>query len=367
MVVESSAVEVRLEKLGFSYPGADAPTLIDIDLQLKAQQFIVLVGESGCGKSTLLRLLAGLERPTSGRIHFDEREVTHLEPKARDVAMVFQSYALYPHMTVAENLGFPLRVGGAKTPAIHARVQEIATMLGLDELLQRQPSELSGGQRQRVAIGRAMVRQPSVFLFDEPLSNLDANLRSQMRAELAARHQQLGVTTVYVTHDQVEAMTLADRIALLREGRIEQFDTPQGCFERPKTAYVASFFGQPPATLLSASLSGDHVQIGPTRLPVDVPLVRDSGDVIIGLRSHALQPQVGGPLAMLVNEREYTGAEMRLHGHLENNDQAKLSVTVGSDDLSIQRGERLELGLAPESLLVFDAQTEQTLRKDHGA
>ena len=173
----------------------------------------MLVGESGCGKSTLLRLLAGLERPTQGEIFFDERDVSRLEPKARDVAMVFQSYALYPHMTVGENLGFPLKVGGVAKADRAARVQEIGSMLGLADLLERLPAELSGGQRQRVAIGRAMVRQPSIFLFDEPLSNLDANLRSQMRAELAARHQELGVTTVYVTHDQVEAMTLGSSSA----------------------------------------------------------------------------------------------------------------------------------------------------------
>ena len=367
MVTQPHAVGVQLKRLGFAYPGADEPTLTDIDLAISAKEFVVLVGESGCGKSTLLRLLAGLERPTQGEIFFDERDVSRLEPKARDVAMVFQSYALYPHMTVGENLGFPLKVGGVAKADRAARVHEIGSMLGLADLLERLPAELSGGQRQRVAIGRAMVRQPSIFLFDEPLSNLDANLRSQMRAELAARHQELGVTTVYVTHDQVEAMTLADRIVLLRGGRIEQFDTPEGCFERPRTAYVASFFGQPPATLLSASLHGDHVRVGSTSLPLDVPLVRDTGDVIVGLRSHALQPATGGPIAMRVSEREYTGAELRLHGHIEGHDEAKLSVTVGADQVAIGRGERLELSLAPQSLLVFDAQTEQTLRSDHGA
>jgi ABC-type sugar transport system ATPase subunit len=367
MVSDASAVEVQLSDLSFSYPGATTPTLSSINLHLKAQQFIVLVGESGCGKSTLLRLLAGLERPTSGSIHFDGRDVTRLEPKARDVAMVFQSYALYPHMSVAENLGFPLKVGKSKPEAIRQRVEAISDMLGLAELLDRLPSELSGGQRQRVAIGRAMVRQPSVFLFDEPLSNLDANLRSQMRAELAARHHQLGVTTVYVTHDQVEAMTLADHIALLRDGQVEQFDTPQGCFERPQTAYVAGFFGQPPATLLSGCLNGRQVQIGTTQLQLDVPLTRTVGDVIVGLRSHALRPEPGGPLSMRITEREYTGAEVRLHGHLSEDPQAKLSVTLNTDQDTAQRGESLQLNLAPKSLLVFDADTERTLRTDHGA
>ena len=214
MVTQHHAVGVQLKRLGFAYPGADEPTLTDIDLEISAKEFVVLVGESGCGKSTLLRLLAGLERPTQGEIFFDERDVSRLEPKARDVAMVFQSYALYPHMTVGENLGFRSKSAVSPKRTGQLSVQEIGSMLGLADLLERLPAELSGGQRQRAAIGRAMVRQPSIFLFDEPLSNLDANLRSQMRAELAARHQELGVTTVYVTHDQVEAMTLADRIVL---------------------------------------------------------------------------------------------------------------------------------------------------------
>jgi multiple sugar transport system ATP-binding protein len=361
------SVSVSLKQLGFSYPGAMTPTLSAIDLHFEASSFVVLVGESGCGKSTLLRLLAGLERPSEGSIFFDDREVTTLEPKARDVAMVFQSYALYPHMNVGENLAFPLKVTGASADETSERVGEIARMLRLDSLLKRRPAELSGGQRQRVAIGRAMVRKPSIFLFDEPLSNLDANLRNQMRAELAERHNELGVTTVYVTHDQVEAMTLADKIALLRDGAVEQFDTPQGCFERPQTAYVAGFFGQPPATLLAGTLKNGRLHIGDCSLPVDVPLTRDSGEVIAGLRSHALRPAPDGILRMHILEREYTGAEVRLHGFLVGHNEARLSVTLSVGEAAQYAGDELALNLQAGSLLVFDATSQATLRSDHGA
>ena len=240
--------------------GANAPVVDHIDLSVASGEFMVLVGPSGCGKSTTLRMVAGLEVPCAGSIRIDGVEVTDVAPAERGVAMVFQSYALYPHMTVAENMGFSLRMAGLAKADVVARVQRAAASLQLEALLARRPSELSGGQRQRVAIGRAIVREPKVFLFDEPLSNLDAGLRTQMRTELAALHQRLGATIVYVTHDQVEAMTLGSRIAVFNRGRIEHVGVPMDLYERPTNQFVAAFLGSPKINLLPlaavATLSG---------------------------------------------------------------------------------------------------------------
>src|SRR5687768_5985865 len=245
---------VRLEGLTKTHPN-DHIAAKRLHLQIRDGEFMVLVGPSGCGKSTALRMIAGLETPTGGRIMIGDRDVTALQPQDRDIAMVFQTYALYPHMTVGENLAFGLRMRGTPDDAIEARVKEAARALGLEAVLTRRPAQLSGGQRQRVAIGRAIVRQPKAFLFDEPLSNLDAELRVQMRIEIAKLHQELGATMIYVTHDQVEAMTLADKIVVLRDGRIEQQGTPISLYDDPDNVFVAGFIGSPRMNLLAATVT----------------------------------------------------------------------------------------------------------------
>jgi multiple sugar transport system ATP-binding protein len=260
----------------------------DVDLRVEDGEFMVLVGPSGCGKSTLLRLVAGLEEVTAGEIRIGDRDVTDLAPRHRDIAMVFQSYALYPHMTVRQNLGYGLRVRRTSKAEIRRRVENVARLLRLDDLLDRRPGALSGGQRQRVAMGRAIVREPKAFLMDEPLSNLDAKLRVSMRAELASLHARLGATTVYVTHDQVEAMTLGQRVAVMRDGRIQQVDTPQALYRRPKNLFVAAFIGSPAMNLVEARVTGDAVEFAGYRLPLAAENRPGSGrDVVLGIRPEA--------------------------------------------------------------------------------
>jgi multiple sugar transport system ATP-binding protein len=270
---------------------SDVVALDDVSLRIRDGEFIALVGPSGCGKSTLLRALAGLEEVTSGSISIGGRDVTDLAPRHRDVAMVFQSYALYPHMTVRENLGYGLKVRRMPKPETRRRVEEVAAMLGLGDLLDRRPAQLSGGQRQRVAMGRAIVRQPKAFLMDEPLSNLDAKLRVGMRASLAQLHQQLGTTTVYVTHDQVEAMTLGQRVAVMRDGRILQVDTPQRLYEQPRDLFVAGFIGSPAMNLVHATLDGAHVTFGQFRVPLGAGRrpTTSSQSVVLGIRPESFE------------------------------------------------------------------------------
>jgi multiple sugar transport system ATP-binding protein len=258
----------------------------DVDLEIGEGEFMVLVGPSGCGKSTLLRMIAGLEPVSAGSVHIGDRDVTALAPRARDIAMVFQDYALYPHMTVRDNLAFGLKLRHVNRHEIARRVESVATTLGLDEYLRRRPAALSGGQRQRVAIGRAMVREPKAFLMDEPLSNLDAKLRVTMRSELARLHERLGVTTVYVTHDQTEAMTLGQRVAVIRNGSIQQCDAPQELFDRPANLFVAAFIGSPAMNLVAASVDGDTVRFADIVLPVPdgAPVRGQRRDVILGVR-----------------------------------------------------------------------------------
>jgi len=260
--------EVRVEHLSKRFGAASV--LPDVTLTIRDGELFAIVGPSGCGKSTLLHLLAGLDRPTSGRILFDGVDVTGLEPRERDVALVFQSYALYPHMSVRENLAFPLRVAQRKNGLdrlqIEDEVRRVSGFLGLDALLDRRPRELSGGQRQRVALGRALIRKPRVFLMDEPLSNLDAQLRASMRAELRRLHEELKITTVYVTHDQTEALTLADRLAVLNHGEVQQVDHPHEIYQRPGNLFVAGFMGYPPMNLLEAQAEGGSLRAGPIRL-----------------------------------------------------------------------------------------------------
>jgi multiple sugar transport system ATP-binding protein len=270
----------------------------DVDLTIDEGEFMVLVGPSGCGKTTLLRSIGGLEKVTGGRILIGDRDVTRLEPAERDLAMVFQNYALYPHMTVRKNLGYGLRVRKTPRPEREQRVNEVAKMLGLEELLDRRPGQLSGGQQQRVAMGRAIVREPQAFLMDEPLSNLDAKLRVTMRTSLQQLHGRLETTTIYVTHDQVEAMTLGQRVAVMRDGKVQQVDAPQVLYDRPVNTFVAAFIGSPAMNLVEAQLEGDAVTFGTHRIPLDRqhrPRATENGEVILGIRPEAFEDVAYAP------------------------------------------------------------------------
>jgi len=276
--------EIVIDRVTKDFPNGFR-AIDDISLTVRDGEFMVLVGPSGCGKSTLLRMIAGLEEATEGSISIGGRDVTDLAPRHRDIAMVFQNYALYPHMDVRKNLGYGLRVRKTPSAEIERRVTEVAKLLGLEQLLERKPAALSGGQRQRVAMGRAIVREPTAFLMDEPLSNLDAKLRVGMRAELARLHERLGVTTIYVTHDQVEAMTLGQRVAVLRDGVIQQVDSPQALYSRPDNLFVAAFIGSPAMNLVEATVSADTVGFAGLELPLDRERrpTRD-GRAILGIR-----------------------------------------------------------------------------------
>jgi multiple sugar transport system ATP-binding protein len=329
-----------------------------VNLDVSEHEFVVLVGPSGCGKSTILRMIAGLEEPTSGDVVIDGAVVTHREPKDRDIAMVFQDYALYPHMTVAENMAFALRYRSVRRAEIRRRVAEVARMLEIESLLQRTPRQLSGGQRQRVAMGRAIVRDPKLFLFDEPLSNLDAKLRVQMRTELRKLRAAVPTTTIYVTHDQVEAMTLADRIVILNRGRIEQIGTPEEVYEHPATAFVASFIGAPAMNLLPARLGDGALALEDGTMlacPVD-----GDGDVLCGVRPESLiwSAAPSGPsLRGTALTVEPLGAD------------TLVSFLVGDTEISARlpprsvrhAGEALTLMLDPAAVHVFDRATGRRL------
>ncbi len=272
--------------------GDDVVAVDDVSLTVGDGEFMVLVGPSGCGKTTLLRAIGGLESLTSGRILIGERDVTTTGPAGRDLAMVFQNYALYPHMTVRKNLGYGLRVRRLPKREIESRVQEVARMLGIDQLLDRRPGALSGGQQQRVAMGRAIIRQPAAFLMDEPLSNLDAKLRVGMRTSLQQLHSQIGTTTIYVTHDQVEAMTLGQRVAVMRDGVVQQVDVPQRLYKEPANLFVAAFIGSPSMNLLEGALAGDAVTLGSFSIPLDRerrPPALTDGRVVVGIRPEAFE------------------------------------------------------------------------------
>jgi len=287
---QSDMAAIELDHVSKVFPGGVA-AVDDVSLSVADGDFMVLVGPSGCGKSTLLRMIAGLEEVTAGSVVVDDRDVTDLAPRHRDVAMVFQSYALYPHMSVRDNMGYGLKVRRAPKPEIARRVEEVAALLGLTDLLDRRPAQLSGGQRQRVAMGRAIVREPKAFLMDEPLSNLDAKLRVSMRASLAQLHTRLGVTTIYVTHDQTEAMTLGRRVAVMRDGKIVQVDEPQRLYDAPRDIFVAGFIGSPAMNLVEAVVDGPDVVVGGVRIPLD-PSRRPPGDVtrvVLGVRPEAFE------------------------------------------------------------------------------
>ncbi|HWG85284.1 MAG TPA: sn-glycerol-3-phosphate import ATP-binding protein UgpC [Deinococcales bacterium] len=325
-------------------------------------EFIVILGPSGCGKSTLLRIIAGLETATSGEVEIGGRMVNRLEPKDRNIAFVFQNYALYPHMTVWHNMAYGLKVRGMPRPEIEERVKNAATILGLEGFMERKPRELSGGQRQRVAMGRAIVREPQVFLFDEPLSNLDAKLRVQMRMEIKKLHQTVGTTSIFVTHDQVEAMTLADRLIVMNAGNFEQVGTPMSVYERPETTFVAEFLGSPAMNLISAKLSADgrSVEVGPeSSWPLDTARPHLAGlPVTLGVRPENLELRQGGS-RLVADMVEPLGADTLVHGRLVSGGAVVTVRLPGS--IMVREGDTLELGVPPERLHLFDHQTGKRL------
>jgi multiple sugar transport system ATP-binding protein len=301
------------------FPGSERPAVDRLDLEVGDGEFLVLVGPSGCGKSTSLRMLAGLEDVDGGTIRIGDRDVTNLPPKDRDVAMVFQNYALYPHMSVADNMGFALKIAGESKDKIAERVKEAARILDLEEFLDRKPKALSGGQRQRVAMGRAIVRSPQVFLMDEPLSNLDAKLRVQTRGEIAALQRRLGVTTVYVTHDQVEAMTMGDRVAVLKDGVLQQVDTPRRMYDNPNNVFVAGFIGSPAMNLLEVTVENNLLRFGGADLqvPRDTAVEADKAGhkVTVGVRPEDMElTGEGQGLRTTVNVVEELGADAYVYG-----------------------------------------------------
>ena len=306
---------VTFETASRVYPGQDKPAVDRLDLEIQDGEFLVLVGPSGCGKSTSLRMLAGLEEVDSGRILIGDDDVTHLPPATRDIAMVFQNYALYPHMTVAENMAFALKIAGAKKQDIATRVKEAATLLDIEPFLDRKPKALSGGQRQRVAMGRAIVRQPRVFLMDEPLSNLDAKLRVQTRTQIALLQRRLNATTVYVTHDQVEAMTMGDRVAVLKDGVLQQCAAPREMYDRPANLFVAGFLGSPGMNLMELPVTDGGVEFGTTVVKVarDTLADADAPTVTIGVRPENLQVGSEG-LWLEVDVVEELGADAYVYG-----------------------------------------------------
>lgn len=310
---------VTFEGISRTYPGAKSASVEDLNLEIGDGEFLVLVGPSGCGKSTTLRMLAGLEDVDAGQIRIGDEDVTNTPPKDRDIAMVFQNYALYPHMTVAENMGFALKIAGVSKEERIARVGEVAKMLDLEPFLDRKPKALSGGQRQRVAMGRAIVRQPRVFLMDEPLSNLDAKLRVQTRTQIASLQRRLDVTTVYVTHDQTEALTMGDRIAVLKEGKLQQVGTPRDLYETPKNEFVAGFIGSPAMNFFASKISDGGVEFGSLTIPVEPNLLAQltSSGVTIGVRPEDLVlVGLGEPgLDIVVDLVEELGADGYLYGH----------------------------------------------------
>jgi sn-glycerol 3-phosphate transport system ATP-binding protein len=330
-----------------------------VDCEIANGAFIVILGPSGCGKSTLLRMIAGLERVSAGEIAIGGRIVNELEPKDRDISMVFQNYALYPHMSVYDNMAYGLRIRGMSKAEIEARVRKAADILELGSFLQRKPRQLSGGQRQRVAMGRAIVREPAVFLFDEPLSNLDAKLRVQMRMEIKRLHRDIRTTSIYVTHDQVEAMTLGDRLIVMNAGRVEQIGTPIEVYERPATIFVAGFIGSPAMNMLPAQLSADAcgVELDGLRLELNGARTHAGRKVTLGIRpEHVVRGQGhANALALVVEFVEALGADTLAHGSIGASRRPLMVRLPGSE--RVAAGDKLPLLLPAESLHLFDAGT----------
>ncbi|MER7796243.1 sn-glycerol-3-phosphate ABC transporter ATP-binding protein UgpC [Microbacterium sp. NPDC096154] len=343
------------------YPGGTRPAVDKLDLEIGDGEFLVLVGPSGCGKSTSLRMLAGLEEVNDGRILIGDRDVTDVPPKDRDIAMVFQNYALYPHMTVAENMGFALKIAGVSKDERAKRVLEAAKLLDLEPFLGRKPKALSGGQRQRVAMGRAIVREPQVFLMDEPLSNLDAKLRVQTRTQIASLQRRLGVTTVYVTHDQTEALTMGDRIAVLKDGILQQVGTPRDLYEKPNNVFVAGFIGSPAMNLFPADVTDGGIKFGTKVVPVEASaLAKISGrQATIGVRPEDITvgPSDGEGLTVVVDLVEELGADGYLYGHSDIEGVRTDVVARVDGRVHPNAGETVTLAAVPHHVHVFDIET----------
>jgi multiple sugar transport system ATP-binding protein len=342
------------------YDGADSPAVAGLDLEIKDGEFMVLVGPSGCGKSTSLRMLAGLEEVNSGSIFIGDRDVTSLRPKDRDIAMVFQNYALYPHMSVAENMAFALKMAKMPKDQQKARVLEAAKILALTDYLERKPKALSGGQRQRVAMGRAIVRNPQVFCMDEPLSNLDAKMRVQTRTDIAKLQRDLGVTTVYVTHDQVEAMTMGDRVAVMSGGELQQVDAPLALYHRPLNLFVAGFIGSPQMNLMEGLVVDGEVRLGRHLLPMGAGASRlRQGRVTIGVRPESWQivaPDAGG-LPIEVNLVEELGADSYVYGTCDVEGAPPTIIVRLPGGQSMRKGEFVHVTTDPAQVHVFDTAT----------
>ena len=347
------------------YPGQERPAVDSLNIEIGDGEFLVLVGPSGCGKSTSLRMLAGLEEIDAGRILIGDRDVTDVPPKDRDIAMVFQNYALYPHMTVADNMGFALKIAGTPKAEIRKRVEDAAAILDLSEYLDRKPKALSGGQRQRVAMGRAIVRSPQVFLMDEPLSNLDAKLRVSTRTQIASLQRRLGVTTVYVTHDQTEAMTMGDRVAVLDRGVLQQIDTPRRMYDHPNNVFVAGFIGSPAMNLLEEKLTDQGVQFGGAVLPVDRATLSDTDQstVTVGVRPEDLE-LVGDEqgIAVEVDVVEELGADAFIYGRRAGSDEtAKPFIARVDGRRPPAKGETVYFRPKEGHLHLFDAKSGKRL------
>ncbi|MDN4475486.1 sn-glycerol-3-phosphate ABC transporter ATP-binding protein UgpC [Demequina sp. SYSU T00192] len=369
---------VTYDKASRIYPGTERPAVDQLDLQIADGEFLVLVGPSGCGKSTSLRMLAGLEDVDKGAIYVGDRDVTHVQPKDRDIAMVFQSYALYPHMTVADNMGFALKIAKVDKATIRERVEAAAKILDLTEYLDRKPKALSGGQRQRVAMGRAIVRQPQVFLMDEPLSNLDAKLRVQTRTQIAALQRRLGTTTVYVTHDQVEALTMGDRIAVLKDGLLQQVGTPREMYDTPQNVFVAGFIGSPAMNLSTFRVEDGYALVGDSKVQLERDTVAnmtadDKGDVILGFRPESLDrvaPNTPGAFPVEVNVVEELGSDAFVYGTLPTPLATAGDVKVGGSGEGIVRvdprdvpakGDTIWVTIRPGEQHVFSSATQQRI------
>ncbi len=353
------------------YPGATKPAVDKLDLEIGDGEFLVLVGPSGCGKSTSLRMLAGLEDVNGGAIRIGERDVTNLPPKERDIAMVFQNYALYPHMSVAENMGFALKIAGTPKDEIAKRVAEAAKLLDLEQYLERKPKALSGGQRQRVAMGRAIVRHPQVFLMDEPLSNLDAKLRVQTRTQIAALQRRLGVTTVYVTHDQVEAMTMGDRVAVLKDGLLQQVGSPRELYDHPNNVFVAGFIGSPAMNLVDAPLADGGVMMRGSLVPlpreaVDKATAAGLKSVTVGFRPEDValtSDSTGIPVDVLLVEE--LGADAYVYGEVQTEDGSTRQVIARTDGRQPPaKGETVHITVKPGHAHVFSPATGERLSGD---